>query len=223
MSTPPTALIETYFTCTQLPVVSFYNALGISTGIIQLLLTVCVILLLPLLVLHVHREQKRQLLEEGFALGKAVDDVVKEDTGQGGLQQNDSGRGNDGRGSDDVDFGVQLSSPLDYHTPQSFSSPSSRQDAVRKQHIQQQQGLQQQQEGKEMFFDEWRQQQHRNTDNDIDTQNTLATVTAAPTLEDTLATLVRELHATRLFINEGNVPNPDDPLTPLALKLFQGR
>jgi hypothetical protein len=48
VSTPPAALVESYFKCTQEPLLAFYNALGISMGIVSLILTVLAFTMLPM-------------------------------------------------------------------------------------------------------------------------------------------------------------------------------
>jgi hypothetical protein len=57
----PTTFEETYYTCTQLPLTALNNALGISSGIISLILTVITLLLVPWIVCMLKKKQVRTL------------------------------------------------------------------------------------------------------------------------------------------------------------------
>jgi hypothetical protein len=53
----PTPLEETYYTCTEMPLTALSNALGISSGIISLILTVITLLLVPWIVFTLKKKQ----------------------------------------------------------------------------------------------------------------------------------------------------------------------
>jgi hypothetical protein len=55
VATPPISLVESYYKCSQLPTIAFYNALGISAGIVSLIVTAATFSFLPFVVYKLNK------------------------------------------------------------------------------------------------------------------------------------------------------------------------
>jgi hypothetical protein len=197
VASPPTHLEESYYRCTQLPLISLNNALGISSGIVSLLLTVISVLLV--LAIFVHARQT--LREKGCKELSNANDLKEEIDW---MSRKKSGEVN-------VTFGIELADCLNDHHADGSVDCCSQHEIQQDAHD----GHAVAGYATESDFNFQALNQPEDSFNGLH---------ASPlTMEGTLKTFLNHLHSARVELNEGRTVDPENPMHAFAQKLFRGK